>query len=160
MYKKLIWPFVFIISILGFWVPVLGLLMYPMLLTIMVMGIFRGRYWCGHVCPRGAMLDIPLKKLKGKNKNIPMIFKNTVFKIIILVLLMSFFILNTIKAFTYWNDSIFWEKLGMVGVNMCAITTTVAIILGFFIHHRAWCSFCPMGTVQSSLHKTKNKKKV
>ncbi len=159
MYRKLIWPLVLIISILGFWFPLLGLLMYPMLFAIMILALFRGRYWCGNVCPRGALLDIPLLKIKGKSKNksLPKFFNNILFKIVVLILLMGFFMLNTVKAFAYWDEAWFWERLGMVGVNMCAITTVAALILGFAIHHRAWCSFCPMGTVQSTLYKTKKK---
>ncbi len=159
MYRLLVWPFVLFVSIGGFWFPKLGLLMYPMLVFIMVFGIFRGRYWCGNICPRGAFLDIPIKSLKGKNKKIPKLFHDGSFKVLALVLLMGFFIINTVKAFGHWNTFLFWDKLGAVGVNMCAITTALALILGFTIHHRAWCSFCPMGTVQSSLHRANTKRK-
>ena len=156
-YRSLIWPFVLIVSVGGFWFPKLGLLMYPMLLFIMGMGVFRGRYWCGNICPRGAFLDIPVKSMKGKNKSIPILFNNRMFKLLMLILLMGFFMTNTVRAFNYWDEAIFLDKLGMVGVVMCAVTTLIALVLGFTIHHRAWCSFCPMGTVQSSLHKVARK---
>ncbi|MFH1223109.1 MAG: 4Fe-4S binding protein [Pseudomonadota bacterium] len=159
MYKKLIWPFVFIISIGGFWFPILGLTMYPMLIFIMFMGFFNGRYWCGHLCPRGAMLDVPVTKFSHKGKRIPHIFKGKALKILALVTLMGFFILNTVRAFNYWDMSVFWEKLGMVGVIMCAITTALALILGFSFKPRTWCAFCPMGTVQTSLYKIRRRNK-
>jgi polyferredoxin len=72
-----------------------------------------------------------------------------------LVCLMSAFIINTIKAFNYWGSSVFLDKLGMVGVIMCAVTTLVAVILGLLVHQRTWCSFCPMGTVQKNLYKVR-----
>ncbi|HZX45511.1 MAG TPA: 4Fe-4S dicluster domain-containing protein [Candidatus Nanoarchaeia archaeon] len=40
------------------------------------------------------------------------------------------------------------DKIGMVFVVMCLATTSISFLLGIFISPRAWCSFCPMGTVQ------------
>jgi ferredoxin-type protein NapH len=155
-YKKIIWPVVLIISIGGLFYPKLGLLMYPMFFSIMITGFFKDRYWCGNICPRGAFLDLILKKFSPK-KQIPNFFKNKTLKYIILILMMSVFIINVIRTFNYWNTSSFFNKLGLIGVNMCLATTTIAIILGIFIHQRTWCTFCPMGTVQKKLHKVKKK---
>jgi ferredoxin-type protein NapH len=43
------------------------------------------------------------------------------------------------------------DKVGMVFVTLCILTTSVAILFGVAIAPRAWCSFCPMGTLQRSL---------
>lgn len=43
------------------------------------------------------------------------------------------------------------DKIGMVFVTICIMTTAVAIIFGTIIAPRAWCSFCPMGTLQRAM---------
>jgi polyferredoxin len=43
------------------------------------------------------------------------------------------------------------DKVGMVFVTICILTTSVAILFGVAIAPRAWCSFCPMGTLQRTL---------
>jgi polyferredoxin len=41
-----------------------------------------------------------------------------------------------------------FEKIGMVFVTMCLVTTAIAVFLGIYLSPRTWCSFCPMGTAQ------------
>ena len=40
------------------------------------------------------------------------------------------------------------DKIGMVFVIICLTTTLIAVFFGILISPRAWCSFCPMGTLQ------------
>ena len=40
------------------------------------------------------------------------------------------------------------DKIGMVFVTLCILTTSIAILFGVIISPRAWCSFCPMGTLK------------
>jgi polyferredoxin len=124
----------------------------------MFFGYFKNRYWCSTICPRGSFFDVILKRFSNKSK-IPSIFKNNLFQVLVLIILMGMFILNVKKAFNFWGSTDFLDKLGMVGVMMCLVTTIIGIILGYFIHHRSWCVFCPMGTVQKSLFKLNKKVK-
>ena len=156
-YKMTIWPLVFVISIGGFYFPKLGLIIFPMFIAIMILGFLKNRYWCGNICPRGAFFDLLLKHISIRDQ-IPDFFRNHFLQFFALVGLMSMFILNTVKAFNYWGSSVFLDKLGMVGVIMCAVTTFVGITLGLFVHQRTWCSFCPMGTVQKNLYRGRRKK--
>ncbi|WP_298975694.1 4Fe-4S binding protein [uncultured Thermosynechococcus sp.] len=55
--------------------------------------------------------------------------------------------------------------VGGLFVNLCVVTSIVAILLGVIFNQRAWCAICPMGTLQESLGKlgsgrTKAKKPV
>ncbi|MCX6674905.1 MAG: 4Fe-4S binding protein, partial [Methanothrix sp.] len=43
------------------------------------------------------------------------------------------------------------DKIGMVLVTICILTTSIAILFGVLIAPRAWCSFCPMGTLQRTV---------
>jgi len=156
-YKKTVWPVVFIVSIGGFYFPKLGLIIFPMLVAIMIFGFLKNRYWCGNICPRGAFFDLLLKRFSIGDK-IPDFFRNHFLQFFALAGLMTMFVLNTVKAFNYWNSSMFLDKLGMVGVIMCAVTTAAGIILGLLVHQRTWCAFCPMGTVQKNLYKVRRKR--
>jgi ferredoxin-type protein NapH len=52
------------------------------------------------------------------------------------------------------------DKVGMVFVTMCILTTAISILFGAFIAPRAWCTFCPMGTLQRTLGGDKYQLKV
>ena len=49
--------------ILGWFFPVIGLLAIICMIGPVVTSIFKGRWWCGHVCPRGNMYDRLLSKV-------------------------------------------------------------------------------------------------
>jgi ferredoxin-NADP reductase/NAD-dependent dihydropyrimidine dehydrogenase PreA subunit len=155
-YRLYVWPIVVVISIAGFFYPKMGLLILPMFAVIMVMGFFKGRFWCGNICPRGAFMDIPARKI-GKFNEIKKLFKNKYFRLLILILLMAMFTRNTVKAFNAWGSESFLNKLGMAGVMMCAVTTAIGLILALTVNPRSWCTFCPMGTVQKFLHNIRKK---
>ena len=155
LWKNIIWPLVPIVSFGGFFFPKLGLILFPMFLIIMISGFFRGRFWCGNLCPRGAFLDIAAHKI-SPNKKISSIFKSKIMRFSMLIAMFSVFGLNVFKAFQVYGSAGFADKLGMTGVVMCAATTVIALILSVFIHSRTWCSFCPMGSVQRHLHELRN----
>ncbi len=48
--------------ILGWFFPVVGLAAIICMIGPVVTSIFKGRWWCGHVCPRGNMYDRLLSK--------------------------------------------------------------------------------------------------
>ncbi|HNV47035.1 MAG TPA: FAD-binding oxidoreductase [Spirochaetota bacterium] len=149
--RRFIWLIVPVVSIAGFFQPKLGLFIFPLFAAIMVMGFFTGRYWCGNFCPRGALFDFPVRAI-GAFDRIPRLFTSAWFRALVLALLMGFFIRNTVNAFSAWGTVSFWDRLGMVGVMMCAATTGIGLVLSLVVNPRTWCSFCPMGTVQKLLH--------
>lgn len=154
-FRKAVWLIVPFVSIAGFAYPKLGLFIFPLFATIMVMGFFTGRYWCGNFCPRGSFFDLPVRRIAAF-AGIPRIFKTVWFRGLILVLLMGFFTRNTVNAFSLYGSTAFLDRLGMAGVMMCAVTTTIGLIFSFTINPRSWCTFCPMGTVQKMLHSLRN----
>ena len=52
------------------------------------------------------------------------------------------------------------DKIGMVFVTLCILTTSIAILFGVIIAPRTWCSFCPMGTLQRAMGGKKYQLKV
>lgn len=141
----IIW-FLPLIVIGGLFYPLLGYLVVAMMAVFLTMSLFKSRYWCWNLCPRGAFLDIVLSKV-SLNKPLPKSFVKQWFRWLIFALFMSFLILRIIR--TGGNPIV----IGSVFVVMCIMTTIISIILGVVTKHRGWCMICPMGTLQEKIGK-------
>lgn len=139
-----LWPIVVIVIAFGWHYPLLGFIVPLVMLAGLIGGIMQGRYVCGHLCPRGGFFDRLIAPVSSK-KPIPGIFRNRGLRWMLFSLLMAFMLYRIVlnpTDISHWGR-VFWL--------MCVITTAVGILLGVFIHPRAWCSVCPMGTLQSAL---------
>ncbi len=144
---------VVIVSIGGIFYPKLGYFLLLVFASLMIIAPFRGRWFCGNLCPRGSFVDFWLGPISRKVK-IPPLLKSMRLRVPIFVALMGFMILRVMEA-----QGIV-DKVGMVFVTMCILTTSASILFGVAIAPRAWCSFCPMGTLQRALGKNKYQLKV
>jgi polyferredoxin len=135
-----------IIVIGGLIYPVLGYLVLGMMAVLLTLSIFKGRYWCANLCPRGAFLDIAISRLSIK-RQIPRFFARQWFRWSVFFMFMCFLTFRIIQ--TGGN----WIAIGAVFVGMCILTTVISVILGVLTKHRSWCAICPMGTLQERLHK-------
>jgi len=131
-------------------VPILGYLVVGMMAFLITMSFFKGRYWCWHLCPRGAFLDLGMSKL-SPGKSLPRLFTKQGFRWMIVVLFMTFLAYRIVQS---GGDLI---AMGSIFVSMCLITTIIAIILALLMRHRAWCAICPMGTLQEKIGKSRKK---
>ncbi|MFH1874478.1 MAG: 4Fe-4S binding protein [Pseudomonadota bacterium] len=147
--RNVLWPLVLITIIGGQFYPWLGFIVPIVMLTgIIGAAIYGGRFICGWICPRGSFYDLVISKI-SRNKTIPKFFRNSLARYSLLVLLMGFMILQiALDAgnITHW---------GVVFVRLCAVTTAIGVMLAIIFHPRTWCTFCPMGTIQSHLGKKK-----
>jgi polyferredoxin len=134
---------VVIVSVLGLWFPKLGYFLIAVFLTLMIISPFRGRWFCGNLCPRGSFNDFWLSKISRK-KNIPKLFRNLWIRTPIFILMMGLMFFRIIQT-----KGII-DKVGMIFVSMCIATTLIAILFGIFFSPRTWCTFCPMGTLQKT----------
>ncbi len=145
----LLMPFSLIVIFFGWKYPLLGFLV-PFVIAMGILGaFFNGRYVCGNLCPRGAFYDRLLAKISPK-KPIPKFLKNMKFRLFVVVMFISLFVFRILK------DPTNWKHWGHVFWFMCTVTTLIGILLGVFIHHRAWCSFCPSGTLENIIGGHKN----
>jgi len=135
-----------LIVIGGVFAPELGYLVLAMMAALLVMSIFKGRYWCWNLCPRGAFLDIAMSKMSRKNPA-PKIFTKLWFRWTLFVLFMSFLVWRLVKS----GANII--SMGAVFVSMCIITTVISVVLAVLTKHRAWCVVCPMGLMQETIGK-------
>ena len=140
-----------VILIGGLFYPLIGYLVLAMMIFLLVLSFFRGRYWCWNLCPRGAFLDLIMAKL-SPNKPLPKIFTMQWFRWLIFTIFISFLILRILQT----GGNLI--AIGSVFVTMCIVTTLISIALGLTTKHRAWCMICPMGLLQEKISKIKQKK--
>ena len=117
---------VLIVSIVGLWFPILGYFLLLVFATLMLTSIVRGRWFCGNLCPRGSFNDFWISRI-SRNKKIPKVFRSFWLRIPILVLMMSFMVTRLMAT------QGLVDRIGMVFVMMCLITTSIAIIVAYFI---------------------------
>ncbi|MCM8827014.1 MAG: 4Fe-4S binding protein [Candidatus Omnitrophica bacterium] len=115
-----------------------------MMIFFLVLSYFKGRFWCGFLCPRGAFLDLFLSKFSLK-RNVPKFFCNPKIRMSIFFIFMGFFVLQIIISPKNIN------AIGFVFVRMCIITTILAILLGIPMQQRTWCLICPMSRLQEKI---------
>lgn len=138
-----------LIVIGGLFNPILGYLVVAMMAFFLTLSLFKGRYWCWHLCPRGAFLDGVISKVSRGNTT-PGIFARGWFRWIIFAVFIGFLTFRIIRT---GGDLI---GVGAVFVSVCLITTVISIVLGVAIGHRSWCVICPMGTLQETIGKIKH----
>lgn len=137
-----------LIVIGGLFNPLLGYLVAAMMAFFLTLSFFKGRYWCWHLCPRGAFLDIVMSRLSLK-RPAPRIFSRQWFRWSVFALLMGFLICRIIGT----GGNLL--AIGAVFVTMCVVTTIISIVLAVFSKQRSWCMICPMGTLQERIGKRK-----
>ena len=135
--------------ILAWFFPVIGLIAIICMIGPVLTSIWKGRWWCGHVCPRGNMYDRLLSKY-SPHRPIPKFVRTFGFR-----LFMVFFIFGMFGfqlTFTVpWSEGglPMWAGIGRVFWTIIVITTVVGVVLNFIYAPRTWCSFCPMGTISN-----------
>ncbi len=139
-----------VIVIGGLFWPYLGYAVAAMMVFFLTMAVFRGRFWCGWFCPRGAFLEVAWAPL-SRRRQVPAFFKSTSFRWAVFVLLMAFMLLRV------WQAGTDAEMIGAVFITMCLLTTLIALPLGVVFQPRTWCTFCPMGTLQGVLGGERNR---
>lgn len=136
----------------GLFYPLLGYLVVAMMAVLLTLSAFKGRYWCWHLCPRGAFLDILLSKA-SLQKPLPANFSKPGFRWAIFYFFVAFLIFRIVRA----GGNLI--AIGTVFVGMCLLTTIIAVILGVMTRHRGWCAICPMGTLQDKISNISNQRK-
>ncbi|MBD3355253.1 4Fe-4S binding protein [Candidatus Woesearchaeota archaeon] len=144
---------VVIVSIAGLWYPKLGYFLLIVFATLLAISPFRGRWFCGNLCPRGSFNDFWIGKISLKGK-IPKILRSMWLRVPIFAIMMIFMFFRLAQTQGIVN------KIGMVFVIMCLTTTLIAVLFGILFSPRTWCTFCPMGTLQKMIGGNKYKLKV
>ena len=138
---QLFW-IIFAYLILGWFFPVLGWVALICMIGPVLTSVWKGRFWCGNVCPRGNMYDRLLSKY-SPHRPIPRFVRNFGFRLFMVFFIFAMF---GIQMYFAWGD---WGAMGFVFWKIILLTTIVGITLSFIYAPRTWCSFCPMGSLSS-----------
>lgn len=151
--KKAAWLVVPLVAAGGLYYPLLGLAVIGIMLAMMVLGLFKGKYWCGNICPHGSLFDFVLMRL-SIFKKIPVLFRSPLLKWFFFAFFMSMFSYRLGLALGFLGETEFTTRLGAVFVNQYLVLPTIGgVILALAINPRTWCTFCPMGTLQKIMNK-------
>ncbi len=145
--KRFSWLLIPLVAVGGLWYPRLGLLMIPIMLTLLVMGFLKGKYWCGNFCPHGSLFDGIITPY-SHFKEIPQFLKSKLVGGLALGWFMFMLGIRLIRVLAHWGTIDFWDKLGYVFVFNYLVVTVVGISVALLVNPRTWCAFCPMGVSQ------------
>lgn len=143
-YKWVLGLIVPVVLALGWKYPLLGFVVPVVMLTAIVMGFFKGRWFCGHLCPRGSFFDSWLTLIGGR-RPIPPFLRSIKWRPLVSV---------TMIGYMAWRISAepgSWMHWGHVFWEMCLLTTLIGVPLGLIFRPRAWCAMCPVGTLQMAV---------
>ncbi|HHV39070.1 MAG TPA: 4Fe-4S binding protein [Tepidimicrobium sp.] len=165
--RKYAWIFTVLVAIGGLWVPKLGLLVILIMIGLTATSFFTGRYWCGNFCPHGSLFDRVIMPISF-NKKIPNFLKSKIMIVGFFLFFMYNFSRKVIGVSSFWGSYDFLNKLGFVFVTTYLMVLITGGLLSIFINPRAWCQFCPMGSIQKLAYKLgksigateKNEKKI
>ena len=115
------------------------------LVFFIIISFVFGRIFCGYLCPIGALQEIvyliPIKKLKIKNKTLPIVFRLIFFiAFIVLVVIFSMGILKYFGFYDFFN----------LNVNSIFFYTFLVLLAASTFVYRPFCRFiCPYGALLS-----------
>jgi len=151
--KRLSWLAVPVIAFAGLVYPWLGLGVLVIMAALVISALFRGKAWCGQVCPHGSLFDVLLVRF-SPNRNIPRFLSSPAFRWGFFAWFMAMLGWRLYGVFRPGLDWGLWERLGRAFViQYLVFPTAVGTLLALTLNSRAWCAFCPMGTMQEVLYR-------
>lgn len=142
-YKWLLALVVLTVLLLGWVFPALGFVVPVAMVTGMGGGVFRGRWVCGNLCPRGSLLDTWLGA--RPRRPLPDWLPRPAVRWTLLAILVGLMVAQLAV------DPGNWQHWGVVFWRMCLVTTTAALMLAVTFSSRGWCAICPVGTVAAQV---------
>ena len=151
-WQKVAWILVPTIAFGGLWFHKLGLLLIPIMATLIVLGFRNGKYWCGKLCPHGSLFDLVLGPYSPKSKSLGFL-RSPWLQGGFFVFYIFMFIRRLVRVIPLFGSMAFWDRLGFLMAVNYLMPTLIGSTLALLIGRRAWCSICPMGTMQKISHR-------
>lgn len=80
----------FVYLVVTYFVPELGVIAIICMVGPVAMAVRKGRYWCGHYCPRGSLYDKVVSRF-SPHKRIPLFVRRKGFRIFMLCFIFGMF---------------------------------------------------------------------
>ncbi len=146
------WILTILIGIGGQFIPAFGLLVPFIMIALISLSLFKGKYWCGNFCPHGSFFDNLIQPI-SRNTKIPAVFSSRFFIAAILLFFMYNITNRFIRIYGLMGTTEFYERLGFIFANIYLIVLLLGGFLAVIISPRTWCKICPMGTMQTFFYK-------
>ena len=147
-WQKTALVFVPVIAFGGMWWHELGLLLLPIMATLLVFGFRNGKYWCGRLCPHGSLFDFILWRYSREDKSTLQFLRSPWVQGGFLAFYMIMFIRRILHVLPLFGTMAFWDRLGFLMAVNYLMPTLVGSALALLVRRRAWCSICTMGSMQ------------
>lgn len=137
------WPLFWLLLayiVAGWFWPVVGWALLFYIIGTVATAFWRGRWWCGHTCPRGNMY-LRLLSRYSPHRQIPLFVRTFGFRLLVVIVVFTSF---EIGIYNNWGD---FSAMGGVFWRTILITTLIGIVLSFVYAPMTWCSFCPIGSL-------------
>ncbi|SCZ79829.1 Ferredoxin-NADP reductase [Acidaminobacter hydrogenoformans DSM 2784] len=149
--RKYSWFLTVLVAVGGLWVPKLGLLVILIMAGLITTSFFSGRLWCGNFCPHGSLFDRIIMPI-SRNKKIPKQLKSKLAVIGFFAFFTFSFSRKVLRVIQLWGTMAFLDRLGFVFVTTYLMVMIVGGLMAILVNSRAWCQFCPMGSLQKISH--------
>lgn len=157
--RKYIWILTPLVAIGGLFQKKIGLIVPPMMLALVIMSFFKGRYWCGNFCPHGSLYDKIFLKL-SRNKKVYSFLKSKVTIVVFFTWFMYNFMKKIGEAVNSYGTDMFLDKLGYTFTSAYLMVLILGGGLSIINSSRSWCRICPMGLMQRGAYFLGRKSKV
>jgi polyferredoxin len=105
VWKKYSYLLLIIFLIVGLFDFRIGLVATICMVAPIIVSFFKGRFWCGNLCPRGSFYDNIVSKFSNKKK-VPAFLKSVYFRIFVTLLMLTVFTTGMIKN---WGNLYEWD---------------------------------------------------
>lgn len=133
----------------GLWFPQIGATVLLVIVGLLGVSFFKGRYWCGNICAHGSLYDSLLFRW-SRNEKIPKFFRSKTVGVLFLTAFSYKILTGLINVSSIYGSDMFYEKLGFIFVSSYLMVTIVGGSLALIFDARTWCNFCPMGLMQKA----------
>jgi hypothetical protein len=141
--KLTVWLFP-IITFGGLFYPPMGYVFAAVILFGMSLNLFKLRYWCWNLCPRGALFQIVLSRI-CLNRPVPAFCRS-----------LGLGGAYVTYQFICRSDELFM-KIGSALASYCFSMSVITSIVVVLTKPRGWCAISPTGDLSAFIHKLGNR---
>jgi len=147
-YRYLSVLFILVIAVGGYFLPVLGLAVPALMALALVMNKRSTRSFCSTACPNGRAFSATTSRW-SLNRRLPAFLSEPGLRRMLCGFMM-FCVISLLAR--YGKGGV--PAIGRIFWAIYVLATGIGFVVGSVSKPRAWCAFCPMGTLQDTIAST------